>query len=86
MKIKNAGFFFIGIIVLILGLFIIVFDYPQIEFFERMDKEAYSLMSEEKRNIHQRLILEFSIGIVIFGTGILLQIISLLKRFEKESR
>ena len=86
MKIRNTGIFFIGIIVLILGLFIIVFDYPQIEFFERMDKESYYLMVEEKRDIHQRLILEFSIGIVIFGTGILLQIISLLRRFEKEGR
>ncbi|QLH07536.1 hypothetical protein [Nitrosopumilus ureiphilus] len=86
MEIKNTGIFFIGIIVLILGLLIIIFDYPQIELFEKMDTESYYLMNEEKKDFHQRLIFEFSIGIVILALGILLLIISLLRRFEKEVR
>jgi len=86
MKIKNTGIFFIGIIVLILGSLIIIFDYPQIEFFERMDTESYHLISEERKNLHQRLVFEFSIGIVILASGISLLMISLLGRFENGIR
>ena len=86
MEIKNTGIFFIGIIVLVLGSLIIVFDYPQIEFFENMDTESYHLMNVEKKDLHQRLVFEFSIGIVILASGVSLLIASLLKRFEKEIR
>jgi len=86
MEIKDTGIFFIGIIVLVLGSLIIVFDYPQIEFFEKMDTESYHLMNVEKKDLHQRLVFEFSIGIVILASGVSLLIASLLKRFEKEIR
>ncbi|MDH3279253.1 MAG: hypothetical protein OEL84_08965 [Nitrosopumilus sp.] len=86
MEIKNTGIFFIGVIVLVLGSLIIVFDYPQIEFFENMDTESYHLMNVEKKDLHQRLVFEFSIGIVILASGVSLLIASLLKRFEKEIR
>ena len=86
MEIKDTGIFFIGIIVLVLGSLIIVFDYPQIEFFEKMDTESYHLMNGEKKDLHKRLVFEFSIGIVILVLGILLLIVSMLRRFEKEIR
>ena len=86
MKIKNVTLFFIGIIILILGLFIIIFDYPQLEFFERIDDESYYLLDEEKKNIHQKLMIEFTIGIVILGTGFSLLFLSFLKRFENGVR
>jgi len=86
MEIKDTGIFFIGIIVLVLGSLIIVFDYPQIEFFEKMDTESYHLMNGEKKDLYKRLVFEFSIGIVILALGILLLIMSMLRRFEKEIR
>jgi len=86
MEIKNVTLFFIGITVLILGIFIIIFDYPQIQFFENMNLESYFLLDEEKKNIHQRLIIEFSIGIGILCLGISLLIVSFLKRFENGFR
>ena len=78
--------FFIGIIFLVLGTLIIIFDYPQIQFFENKDFESYYLLDEEKKTIHQRLILEFSIGIVILGLGSSLLVGSFLKRFENGFR
>ena len=86
MKIRNVSLFFIGIIVLILGVFIIIFDYPQIKFFENMDLESYFLLDDDKKNIHQRLIIEFSIGIGISVLGVLLLVISFLKKIENRFR
>lgn len=39
MEIKNVTLFLVGIIVLVLGTLIIIFDYPQIEYFENIDFE-----------------------------------------------
>ncbi len=86
MEIKNLTLFFVGIIVLILGFLIIVFDYSQILYFETMDLKSYNLLVEEKKSIYQRLVIEFSIGIIILGIGTLLVIGSFLNRFENGFR
>ncbi len=86
MEIKNVTLFFIGIIVLILGFLIIIFDYPQIQYFDSMDLKSYQLLVEEQKSIHQRLVLEFSIGVGILGLGLLLLVSSFLKRFENGIR
>ena len=86
MEIKNVTLFFIGITILILGTLIIIFDYPQIQFFENMDLESYYLLDEERKNIHQRLIIEFSIGIGILGIGMSLLVGSFLNRFKNRFR
>ena len=86
MEIKNVTLFFIGIIFLVLGTLIIIFDYPQIQYFENKDMESYYLLDEEKKTIHQRLVLEFSIGLVILGLAASLLIGSFLKRFENGFR
>lgn len=78
--------FFIGIIFLVLGTLIIIFDYPQIQFLENKDLESYYLLDEEKKTFHQRLVLEFSIGIVILGLGSSLLVGSFLRRFENGFR
>tara|TARA_B100000315_G_C14119204_1_gene381746 strand:+ start:79 stop:330 length:252 start_codon:yes stop_codon:yes gene_type:complete len=82
MEIKNITLFLIGIIVLILGFLIIIFDYPQIRYFENIDLKSYNLLVEEKKSMYQRLVIEFSIGIVILGVGGVVMISSFLKRFE----
>jgi hypothetical protein len=75
-----------GLIIMILGSFIIVFDYPQIEYFHYLENETYQILDNDKNKIYQKILIEFSIGIILFGLGIILIIISILKRFENGFR
>ena len=84
MEVKNVTLLFIGIAVLILGILIIIFDYPQIQYLENSDSSQ--LLDGEKRSLHQRLLIEFLAGIGISGLGILLVVGSFLKRFENGLR
>ena len=67
--IQNPTWFFIGIILLILGSFIMLFDYPQIQYFDKIEPEIYATLESEQKEIHNRLKIEFSIGIVILLAG-----------------
>ncbi len=78
MNIINHTWFFIGIILLILGSFITIFDYPQIQYFENMDSQMYASLDSEKRDIHQRLQIELSIGLSILMAGIAFFTLSLV--------
>ena len=82
MEIKNIGWFFIGLIILIVGTFIVIFDYPQIQYFDNLESESYYLLDEEKKNIHQRLKIEFSIGIIFVFVGIALLLVSLIWKIK----
>ena len=86
MEIKNVTLFLVGIIVLVLGTLIIIFDYPQIEYFENIDFELYNSLLVEEKEFHQRLVIEFTIGLVILGLGMLLLVGSCLNRFENGFR
>ncbi|AJM93342.1 hypothetical protein [Nitrosopumilus piranensis] len=86
MEIKNQTLFFVGIIVLILGMLIIIFDYPQLQLLESMDSESYYMLDQQKKDIHQRMKIEISIGIGLFVTGIGLLAVSFLKIFENRLR
>ena len=63
---------------MILGSFIIIFDYPQIEYFNYLEND--------KKEIYQKILVEFLFGIILFGLGIMLILISILKRFENGIR
>lgn len=80
MEIKNTTFFLTGIAVLVLGLFIMTFDYPQIQYFEQLSSESYSLLSFKEKSIHQRLLVEFSIGTAILSAGAGLTAFSVIKK------
>ncbi|MBA4464334.1 MAG: hypothetical protein H2B01_09200 [Nitrosopumilaceae archaeon] len=84
MEIKNIGWFFVGLIILIVGTFIVIFDYPQLQFFDNFESESYYLLDEEKKSIHQRLKIEFSIGVVFVFTGIALLLISLVWNMKRK--
>jgi len=87
MEIKNQTMFFIGIIVLILGIMIIIFDYPQIQYMENYDKsESNYRLDAEKFSIYQRLLIEITVGTGLFIAGIGLLAGSFLKRFENRLR
>jgi hypothetical protein len=86
LEIRNQRKFLMGLIIMILGSFIIVFDYPQIEYFHYLENETYQILDNDKNEIYQKILVEFSIGITLFGLGIILIIISILKRFENGFR
>ena len=69
LDIINHTWFFIGIILLILGTFVTIFDYPQIQYFENMDSQMYSSLDSETKEIHKRLQIQVSIGITILLAG-----------------
>ena len=86
LEIRNQRKFLMGLIIMILGSFIIVFDYPQIEYFHYLENETYQILDNNKNEIYQKILVEFLIGITLFGLGIILIIISILKRFENGFR
>ena len=71
---------------MILGSFIIVFDYPQIEYFNYLQGETSQILENNKKEIYQKILIEFSIGIILLGLGIILILISILKRFKNGFR
>ena len=71
---------------MILGTFIIVYDYPQIEYFNNLEKETFQILENDKREIYQKILIEFLIGIIFFGVGIMLILISIFKRFKNGFR
>lgn len=77
MEIKDTRLFFIGIILLIIGLFIVIFDYSQLQILEN----NYSLTSEEKEILFKMQI-EFLIGNILLISGISMTIISIFKKLK----
>ena len=86
MEIRNQRKFLLGLIILILGSFVIVFDYPQIQYFNNLENENYVTLETEQKEIFQKILVEFIIGIILFVFGISLITISTLKRFENGFR
>lgn len=79
MEIKHAPLFFTGIAMIILGVLVVIFDYPQIQYFESMESESYLMLQGEDKDIHQRLKVEMVIGLVILVAGILLVLVSVFR-------
>ena len=86
MEIRSQKKFLMGLIIMILGSFIIIFDYPQIEYFNYLENEIFQTLENDKKEIYQKILVEFSIGIMLFGLGIILILISILKRFQNGFR
>ena len=86
MELKNETLFFGGIVLVILGSFIIIFDYPQIQFLEMINSDSNYRLDIETKNIQQRLLIEFSVGIGFVAAGIGLFIVSFLKGFKNRFR
>jgi uncharacterized membrane protein HdeD (DUF308 family) len=83
LEIKNVSYFFMGIVIFMIGIFIVIYDYPQIKYFDNFEFDSYLLLDEDKKNIHQRLKIEFSIGITFLLSGIGLIIFSLIKKTKE---
>ena len=81
MEIKNTTLFLIGIILVILGSIIVIFDYPQIMHLENSGGES-QIYGMEERIIHERLVLELAAGVAILGIGLAMVAGSMLDRFE----
>ena len=85
MEIKNVSSFFIGLIILMIGIFIVIFDYPQIQYFENFEVDSDFLLDEGKKNFHQVLKIEFSIGVTFLVIGIVVCIFSLIMKTRKKN-
>ena len=77
-EIRNMPFFLIGIAIALLGIFIITFDYPQIQYLENI--RSSDVLDSEQDSLLQRLQIEFSIGIAILLMGFGLCIFSYVKK------
>ncbi len=87
MEIKNITLFFVGITLLIVGGLVVVFDYPQIQFFESLpDEESYHMLDVKDKSIYQRLVVEFTIGIIVLSGGIGMIGMAFLSRFQNGIR
>jgi len=73
-----------GLLIFMIGIFIVIYDYPQIKYFDNFEFDSYLLLDEDKKNIHQRLKIEFSIGITFLLSGIGLIIFSLIKKTKEK--
>ena len=82
MEINNITLFFAGITIAILGSLIVIFDYPQILYFESMESESYLMLDGEDRDIHQRLKIEFAIGSGILGVGVIFLVFSMFQKYN----
>ena len=71
---------------MILGVFVMVFDYPQIKYFNYLENDIYQILGNDKKEIYQKILVEFLFGIILLGLGIMLILISILKRFENGIR
>ena len=69
--------------IFMIGIFIVIYDYPQIKYFDNFEFDSYLLLDEDKKNIHQRLKIEFSIGITFLLSGIGLIIFPLIKKTKE---
>jgi multisubunit Na+/H+ antiporter MnhB subunit len=86
LEIRNQRKFLVGLIILILGSFVIIFDYPQIQYFYYLENDISQILEKSEKEIYQKILIEFSIGIILLGLGIFLILISILKRFENRVR
>ena len=75
-----------GLIILILGSFVIVFDYPQIEYLNYLENNNSITLEKDKKEIFQKILIEFTIGVILLIIGIVLILISMLKKFENRFR
>ena len=86
LEIRNQRKFLVGLIILILGSFVIVFDYPQIEYLSYLENDNSITLEKDKKEIYQKILIEFIIGVILWIIGIELILISMLKRFENRFR
>ena len=60
-----------------------LFDYSQIQYFDKIEPEMYETLESEQKEIHNRLKIEFSIGIVILLAGMALFVTSFFRNSKK---
>ena len=77
--------FLAGIVMVVLGSLVVIFDYPQIQYLEAKGAESRMLPGSEERAVHQRLIIESVIGAGILATGVVLTAASWVRGFQNRS-
>ena len=72
--------FFIGIILVIGGSLITIYDYPQLEYFHNLSIEEKSLLEREVFDKFNRMQIEFFVGVSLLVGGTTCSIISIFKK------
>ena len=72
--------FFAGILAAILGLLVLVYDYPQIAYIQGISGGELSMISPEVRDKFDRIRVEFYAGAAILGAGIAIMAASKLRK------
>jgi len=86
LEIRNQKKFLVGLIIMILGSFVIVFDYPQVQYFYYLENNTSQILEKDRKEIYQKILIEFSIGIILLVLGIFLILISIFEGFENRIR
>ena len=72
--------FFIGIILIVGGLLITIYDYPQLYYFDNLPMEEKALLERETLDKFQRMQIEFFVGITLLVGGTILSILSIFRK------
>lgn len=75
----KPAYVFAGLILIIIGSLIIVYDYPQLEYLKNQEGRV---TESESFNIRERLQIEFTIGIIILIAGITLGVYGVIKKIK----
>ena len=70
---------FVGLILIIVGSLIIVYDYPQLEYLKNQEVQV---TESESFSIQERLQIEFTIGIIVLIGGIILVVYGIIKKIK----
>ncbi|KAF6243644.1 hypothetical protein C6988_02185 [Nitrosopumilus sp. b1] len=71
---------FAGLILIIIGSLIIVYDYPQLEYLKNVEEQITE--STDTIGLQGRLQIEFTVGITILIAGIILAGYGMLKKIK----
>ena len=66
---------------IIIGSLIIVYDYPQLEYLKNLEEEQIT-GSDESIRLQDRLQIEFTIGIIVLISGMVLGLYGIIKKVK----
>jgi hypothetical protein len=60
LEIRNQKKFLLGLIIMILGSFVIVLDYPQVQYFYYLENNTSQILEKDRIEIYQKILIKFN--------------------------
>jgi len=60
LEIRNQKKFLLGLIIMILGSFVIVLDYPQVQYFYYLENNTSQTLEKDRIEIYQKILIKFN--------------------------